>query len=151
MPRDVSDAFVAQYESEVHLAYQRQGSLLRQTVRQATGIVGSTDTFQKMGTGQATQKSRHGLVTPMNPDHTSVSVTLQDYYAGDYVDKLDLLKIRHDERTALVNTGAYALGRKTDDLILAALGTATNDTGSATRPGTTPGPEMMNGTRTSSS
>jgi hypothetical protein len=46
---------------------------------------------------------------------------LVDYYAGDWVDHFDELKVRHDERMAIAEAGAYAIGRKTDDLILAAL------------------------------
>ena len=62
----------------------------------------------------------------MNVDHTPVEVTLGDFYAGDWVDKLDEAAIMHDERRALVNAGAYALGRKTDELIIAAAGGASN-------------------------
>jgi hypothetical protein len=37
------------------------------------------------------------------------------------VDALDELKINHDEKMVLANAGAYALGRKTDELIIKAL------------------------------
>ena len=125
MPTDVSNAFVKQFEREVHEAYQRQGSKLRNTVRTASNVKGSSTTFQKVGKGTASTKSRHGLVPVMNINHTPVECSLQDYYAGDWVDKLDELKINHDERMVISNAGAYALGRKTDDLILAALATTT--------------------------
>lgn len=128
MAYDVSEAFVKQYESDVHLAYQRQGSILRNTVRTVNGVRGSTTTFQKFGTGEASAKSRHGTVTPMNPDHTNVECTLNDWYAGDYVDKLDELKINHDERMILAQTGAYALGRKTDAQIVVELDAAESGT-----------------------
>lgn len=121
MPQDVSDAFVKQYEADVHLAYQRRGSLLRNTVRIQNGVVGASTTFQKLGAGTATQKVRHGRVTPMNPDHSNVECLLGDWYAGDWVDMLDLEKIKHDERQVLADTGAFALGRKTDEMIIAAL------------------------------
>ncbi|MDL2291294.1 phage capsid protein, partial [Desulfovibrio sp. OttesenSCG-928-F20] len=45
---------------------------------------------------------------------------LEDWYAPAYVDKLDELKIKHDERKAMAQTGAYAVGRKVDSLIIAA-------------------------------
>jgi hypothetical protein len=59
----------------------------------------------------------------MNLAYSNVEVTLSDYYAGDWVDQLDELKINIDERQVIANAGAYALGRKTDDLIITALGT----------------------------
>ena len=58
----------------------------------------------------------------MNVDRTPVEVPAAgDYYAGDWVDQLDELKINIDERQVVANAGAYALGRKTDELIIAAL------------------------------
>jgi len=57
----------------------------------------------------------------MNLDHSTIEVVLNDYYAGDWVDKLDELKTNIDERQVIANAGAYALGRKTDDMIIASL------------------------------
>jgi hypothetical protein len=124
MAVDITEAFVKQFESEVHEAYQRRGALLRQTVRTKTGVRGTSTTFQKAGTGTASQKSRHGTVPPMNQDHTPVECFLQDWYGGDWVDKLDELKINHDERQVVANAAAYALGRKTDEMIILELDSA---------------------------
>ena len=124
MPQSINQAFVKQYEREVHEAYQRQGSKLRGLVRNVTNVKGSSTVFQVAGKGTASTKTTHGQVPVMNVGHSSVECVLADYYAGDWVDKLDELKINHDERAVLVNAGAYALGRKTDDLIIAALATA---------------------------
>lgn len=117
----LSNAFVKQFEREVHEAYQRQGSKLRGSVRIASDVQGSTAVFQKIGKGTASTKSTHGMVPVMNLDHTAVEVDLEDYYAGDWVDQLDTLKVNHDERAVIANAGAYALGRKTDELIIAAM------------------------------
>ncbi len=123
-------SFVKQFEREVHEAYQRQGSLLRGTVRTKNSVRGTSTTFQKIGKGAATQKARHGNVPPMNADHTPVECTLADWYASDWVDKLDEMKINHDERGVLARAGAWGLGRKTDELtITAAGGTTTSVSG----------------------
>lgn len=126
MSTTIDDAFIKQFESEVHVAYQRMGTMLRNTVRVKNNIKGKSTTFQKVGKGVAGQKSRHGKVPVMNVEHTPVECTLQDWYGGDWVDKLDELKINIDERKLLAEAGAYALGRKTDDLIITAAGTTTN-------------------------
>ena len=124
MSTSVNTAFVKQFEREVHESYQRLGSKLRGAVRVSANVKGSSTIFQKVGKGTAATKSTHGMVPVMNVAHTSVECALQDYYAGDWVDRLDELKINHDERQVIANAGAYALGRKTDELIIGALSTA---------------------------
>jgi hypothetical protein len=126
MPANTIDtAFVQEFESGVHMAYQRMGSMLRNSVRFRSGVKNKT-TFQKMGKGAATTKARNGNVPPMNIDHTVVSVTVADYYAGEWIDDLDMLRVNHDEMTAAQESGARALGRKSDELIIAAAATTTS-------------------------
>ena len=137
MSTSVTTSFVKQYEREVHDVFQRTGSFLYQTVRQKSNVKGSTTTFQVIGTGVATTKARHGTITPMNQSHTAMECTLSDFYAGDWVDKLDEFKVGHDERESIARGGAWALGRKVDDQILTAADTTTTtavvSTGAITR------------------
>ncbi len=128
MSTTIDQAFIKQFEREVHEAYQRQGSKLRNTVRTISNVNGSSAVFQKVGTGTASTKSTHGMVPVMNLDHTNIEVVLQDYYAGDWVDRLDELKTNIDERQVIAAAGANALGRKTDELIIDALDTASTNT-----------------------
>ena len=127
MSTSIDQAFIKQFEREVHESYQRQGSKLRNTVRTINNVNGSSAVFQKIGTGTASTKAIDGVVPVMNLDHSSVEVTLQDYYAGDWIDRLNELKINIDERQVIANAGAYALGRKTDEMIIDALETATTN------------------------
>lgn len=121
MSTSIDQAFIKQFEREVHESYQRQGSKLRNTVCTISEVNGSTAVFQKVGKGTASTKSTHGMVPVMNLSHSTIECTLQDYYAGDWVDRLQELKINIDERQVIANAGAYALGRKTDELIITAL------------------------------
>jgi hypothetical protein len=121
----IDQGFITEFESGVHLAYQRMGSYLRGAVRYRSGVKNKT-IFQKMGKGTATTKARNGDVPPMNIDHTNVSVTLTDYYAGEWIDDLDMLRTNTDEMTAAQESGARALGRKSDDQIVAAATTTTS-------------------------
>ena len=127
MSTTIDQAFIKQFEREVHEAYQRQGSKLRNTVRTITDVNGASTTFQKVGKGTASTKSTHGMVPVMNLAHSNIEVILSDYYAGDWVDRLDELKTNIDERQVIANAGAHALGRKTDELIINALDTATDN------------------------
>jgi hypothetical protein len=129
MSTSVEQSFVKHFQSEVHVEYQRMGSKLRNTVRTKNDIKGSSTTFQKVGKGTASTKARHGKVPVMNIDHTPVECTLADYYAGDWVDTLDEIKSANNERQITIRAGAYALGRKTDELIIEKLDTSTNYAG----------------------
>ena len=80
MANTIDTAFITQFETEVHLAYQRMGSKLRNTVRTVANVSGNTARFQKIGTGTASTKSRNGQVTPMELAHTTVDVTMQDFF-----------------------------------------------------------------------
>jgi Phage capsid protein len=131
MSTTVDQAFIKQFEAEVHVQYQQMGSKLRNTVRFKDNVVGATTTFQMVGKGTASTKARHGKVPVMNVGHQPVECVLQDYYAGDWIDKLDELKTNINEQQVVARAGAYALGRKTDELIINKLDASTIVSGSA--------------------
>lgn len=126
MSTSIDQAFIKQFEAEVHMAFQRKGSKLRGTIRTKTGVTGNELRFQKIGTATMGTKARHGNIPVANIDHTFVDCPVEDAYVGEYVDKLDLLKTNVDERSAVQNTLVYAAGRKIDDTILAAMDTTGN-------------------------
>tara|TARA_R110002126_G_scaffold259913_3_gene402892 strand:+ start:4638 stop:5450 length:813 start_codon:yes stop_codon:yes gene_type:complete len=128
MANTIDVAFIKQFESEVHMAYQRMGSKLRNTVRTSGNVRGSTVRFQKIGTGSASTKSRNGSITPMELVHTTVEATMTDHYAAEYIDKLDELKTNIDERQAVAQSAAAALGRKTDEILYTAMDAGANST-----------------------
>ena len=127
MANTIDQAFIKQFESEVHMAYQRMGSKLRNTIR-STNVTGSTARFQVIGKGTASTKTRNGDVTTMELAHTNVEATMADYYAAEYIDKLDELKININERQAVAQSAAAALGRQTDALITTAMDAGANST-----------------------
>lgn len=128
MANTIDIAFIKQFESEVHMAYQRMGSKLRNTVRTSGNVRGSVVRFQKIGSGTASTKARNGNVTAMELVHTNVEATMADFYAAEYIDKLDELKVNIDERQAVAQSAAAALGRKTDEIIYDAMDTGANAT-----------------------
>lgn len=132
MSTTVDLSFIKNFQADVHLQYQQMGSKLRNTVRTKDKVTGSSTTFQKVGKGTASTKARHGKVPVMNVDHTPVECQVYDYYAGDWVDELDELKSNINERMVVAKAGAYALGRKTDELIIAQLDACTNYSGAGT-------------------
>jgi hypothetical protein len=125
MATSITNAFITQFEAEVHMAYQRMGSKLKNLVRTVNGVNGSSVKFQKVAKGSANTKARHAEVVAMDLSHSNVSATLTDYYAADYVDKLDELKVNIDERQVVAQSAAYALGRKTDSVLTGIMNGAT--------------------------
>ena len=131
MANTIDQAFIKQFETEVHLAYQRMGSKLRNTVR-SSNVTGSVARFQKIGKGAANTKARNGDVTAMELAHTNVEATMADFYAPEYIDKLDELKVNINERQAVAQSAAAALGRKTDEILITALDAGANATDALT-------------------
>ena len=127
MANTIDQAFIKQFETEVHLAYQRMGSKLRNTVR-SSNVTGSVARFQKIGKGAANTKARNGDVTAMELAHTNVEATMADFYAPEYIDKLDELKININERQAVAQSAAAALGRNTDEILITAMDAGANAT-----------------------
>lgn len=135
MTNTIEQSFIKHFEADVHNAYQQQGSKLQSTVRSKNNIKGASTTFQVIGKATAATKTRNSQISTTDITHAPVECTLVDYYSGQWIDSLDELKLGHDERKALASAGAYALGRKTDELIINALnkGTQTAGTGKLTK------------------
>ena len=115
----ISNAFVAQFDAEVKQAFQGE-SRLTGTIRTRTGVVGSTYRFPKMGKGLAQPRIPQSDVTPMNTAHSNATATLTDWNASEYTDLFDQQKINFDERRELVKVISGALGRRLDQLVIAA-------------------------------
>jgi hypothetical protein len=130
---DIDDAFVLEFESYVHVEYERMGAQLTGLVRTKPNVVGKSTTFQKIG-GQFTagQKSRNGQVPITNARHEPITCTIADYYLGHWVDELDELKIIHEERAIVAQLLAAAMGRQEDAQIVAAAETTSITNGAAT-------------------
>lgn len=114
----ITDVFVQLYDAEVKAAYQREGSLLRNTVRQREGVVGERVYFPKIGKGVATQKGRNADVMPMDIEKSKVFAQMEDFYAPEYLDELDLAKVNWSVRTETARAAAWAIGRSVDNSII---------------------------------
>lgn len=122
---EVDQVFIDQFESEVHVAYQTMGSLLRNFVRRSTKQPGQNIYFPKIGTGTAKRgKTRKGDVPTMDLGHDRVECTLLETFAADYIDYFDQLKTNVDERKALVDATVFAVGRDTDSYVIDTLDNA---------------------------
>lgn len=111
---------VASFDARVKAAYQAVG-MLRPYVRLATGIIGSTHRFTRIGKGTATKRISQTDVVPMNIAYGNTTATLEDWNAPEYTDIFDMPKVNFSERELLAVTIAAAIGRREDQIIIDAL------------------------------
>ncbi len=116
----LSSAFTTLFDAEVKQAYQGKAQLVG-AVRQRRGVEGSTAKFPKVGRGVATPRVGQTDVTPLNVGFSTVTLTLEDWIAAEYSDIFSQQKVNFDERSELVQVLGNAIGRRQDQLVLAAL------------------------------
>ena len=126
-------AFQTQFRDEFVAAFEDRQSLLKSTTVQESVIKGNTATFLVAGSGGATAQTRgvQGLIVARNDDLTQLSATLQEWH--DLVRRTDfnLFASQGDGRRIMQESTMAVVNRKIDDIIIAELDTATNDTGTA--------------------
>ena len=121
----IDQAFIMQFGADVKIAYQRTGSKVRGTVRQRAFGPGDKYRFQRYGKrGMPTTKARHAEIVPQHAQHDYIDVQPLDYYDGEYIDEMDLLRTNIDERALCSQAQGYAHGRKTDDILFQQMGAA---------------------------
>ncbi len=124
MASTVPVSFIEQYEADVKQVYQREGTLLRNTVRTRTQIGAERVYFPILGKGKATKKARHADVVPMELEHQRVFADMEDFYAPEYIDELDQAKFNWSAVSEYSRASGWALGRQTDEIIIEALNAA---------------------------
>lgn len=99
---------------------------LRGCFRQRNNVEGSKVTFNKMGKGQASERTAPSSdVIAMNVDHSKVEVTLKDWEASEYTDIFKQKEVLPDEVSELSMTIKGAIGRRRDQLAIDALAAGT--------------------------
>jgi hypothetical protein len=132
---DISNAFVKQFGTTLETLVQQKGSRLRDAVRLETDLVGEAKFYDQLGAFTASVKTtRHSDVEYVVDDYARRMVTPIDVYIADLIDKEDKLKMLLDPTSTTMQALQWAIGRKIDDLIIAAIN-GTSYTGKA---GTTP-------------
>jgi len=134
MPQDnqIEEWFETLYNNDVKLAYQREASQIRGTVRTKNNVKGKTTNFRIAGKGEVGDKVRGGEIPMFNASRGNVPCTLVDKYGGDSVDDLDELKHDANERMIMVKSASGAHGRYTDSALITAMDTTTNFVGDYT-------------------
>jgi hypothetical protein len=128
-------AFVNNYRNQLTPIFQQKGSRLRSTVRVVTQNA-EFDYFDRLGEATANAITTRHADTPLDDiEHTRRRNQIQGYNNALLFDNQDKLKMLIDPTQGYAQAQAWALGRKMDDVIIAAAsGTAyTGKTGSGTQ------------------
>ena len=141
----VSNAFVTQFADDVIHAAQQKISKLANSVRTVRNVTGSTYKFNTLSKGgYIKNKSRFEDSTVMSDSskslggsgayvggvasHATVTATLNNYVAGEYVDDFDQLKTNFDFRQTYAESIGGALARAYDTEIVTVLDAASPST-----------------------
>jgi hypothetical protein len=117
----ITEAFVQQYRDNVIHLSQQKGSRLRDTIRSET-VTGKSYYFERIGPTQARRRMvRHGTIQIANTPHTRRRVDLFDWEWADLVDDLDKVRLLISPESEYALSGAYAMGRTIDQVIVDAL------------------------------
>jgi len=123
---NITTAFVKQFGNTLQLLSQQKGSRLSMAVRMETGAFGEEEYFDQYGEDTANVKiARNVDVQYAADDYQRRRVSFTDVYWSKLIDKEDKLAMLIDPTSGLLQAGAFAIGRKIDDMIIAAFsGTA---------------------------
>lgn len=114
--------FEAKYVDGAIHQLQTAGYLLQGLFAMAIGRKGNTVTWKVAGQGEATEMSDAIEDRPvLNADRTTVTATLKDYEANEWIKTTDLTKMSEAEIQLAQKTCAMAVGRRYDKVAIGAL------------------------------
>jgi len=122
----ITTAFVKQFGNTLNMLSQQKGSRLTNSVQLETGAYGEEEYFDQYGEDTANVKiARNVDVEYAADDYKRRRVSFTDVYWAKLIDKEDKLAMLIDPTSGLMQAGAWAIGRKIDDMIITAFsGTA---------------------------
>jgi hypothetical protein len=124
--------YAQQYQDAVMQLAQQQGSKLRPLVFSKTANSEKVN-FERLGATAAVAKTTRYTATPnVEMVHDRRVATLSDYHWATMHDWTDDVRMIVDPKGAYTKSGAWAMGRAIDDLIIsAATGAATDGAGAS--------------------
>lgn len=135
MPATVDQTWDARFHDQLLLTYQQKGSLLTNLLLPEMvhrGISAQIDHFDRLGNVIANDVvSPFGQTNILNPAHSRRAVRLQSSDAAVLISDENTLRAMIDPQNGYTNTIVFALGRRADKHIIAAL-TGTAETAAVT-------------------
>lgn len=126
-------AFQTQYREEFIAGYEARQSLLRNFVTTEVQLKGNQAIFLVADSGgaEATTRGLNGRIPGRADNLNQFTCTLAEYHDKPERTGFNIFASQGDGRKIMQMTSMGVLNRKTDDLIITELNTATQDTGAA--------------------
>ena len=120
MSVNITTAFVNQYKANVDMLVQQKGSRLRRAV-EVESITGEAAFFEQIGSTEAVDITSRHMDTPrVDSQHERRRITTSGAVWADLIDKEDQIRMLIDPKSKYAMNGAWAIGRKMDDIIISA-------------------------------
>lgn len=120
MSVNITTAFVNQFKANVAHLVQQRGSRLESTVEHEQ-VTGESAYFEQIGSTEAVDITSRHMDTPrVDTPHERRRVTMFGSVWADLIDKEDEVRMLIDPKSKYAQAAMWALGRKTDDIIIAA-------------------------------
>jgi hypothetical protein len=128
MSQQIDTALVNAYQSNIETQFQQKGSRLRPAVRNESQKA-EFEYYDRIGPTDAIEVTTRHADTPLvETDHSRRQIGLRDFDWADLIDGQDRIRMLADPTSPYTMNAVYALGRKMDDIIIAAA-TGTSNTG----------------------
>ena len=121
----ITDSFVKQFSGNIHDILEREGSILLPHITKEM-VTGEKAFVERLGTLDVAEiGSRHADTVLQDPAHSRRMLQVRDYAGAVMLDHQDKVKMLIDPLNPYARKLALGMGRKVDDVIIAAaLGTA---------------------------
>lgn len=122
-----------QYRQEYINAFEVRSSKFQVGATKELVIKGNSAVFPVIGSGGRTAVTRglNGLIPSAENEFTQKTATLVEYHDKPQMTDFNIFSSQGDARRQLIDQSIGVLNRKKNELAIATLNTATNDTGSA--------------------
>src|SRR5947209_7826923 len=116
--------YVQKYIDKAILVFQQQGFMLKGMCTEPSRINANVVNWMIGGKGEAVPLQRGGFGAAMNAARTTVSATMADWQAADWVYETDIEKMTVNEQDVVATTCGKAIGRRSDLIIMNAMNAA---------------------------
>lgn len=110
-----------EFDAYVHAVFQSEGSLLKGTSRERTGVIGTSEQFRVSNQVVATQKAPQDALIPLNMRFDPVTATLANWSAPDFVNIFEQTDVNFPAGREVAEGVAKAVNRRSDQICIDAL------------------------------
>lgn len=121
MSQSITNAFVQQFNRNIHVLSQQMGSKTRGLLR-VQSVNAKKAFFDILApTAMQTKPGRHAKAPLVESVHSRRSVDMVDYGWGDIVDREDKIRMLINPESEIARNAVMAAGRQIDEVVVAAI------------------------------